>query len=112
MIIISEDSSFVVLWSQLETVCCVLSSYGYAYAACFEFYQFDNTSDTFMLNSDYMFFTIFTISILIKLLKDYKISGSTEPVRDLSKITKRYLFGTFWIDFIPWIPFHWIIDFH
>jgi len=41
----------------------------------------------------------------------YENAGDTTPVRDISKIVQKYLKGTFLLDFIAWVPFHFFMDF-
>jgi hypothetical protein len=53
------------------------------------------------------FFEIgFAITLITRFFTEYRLNGEPAPVRDLAKISKRYLFSfNFVIDFVPQIPF-------
>ena len=53
------------------------------------------------------FFEIgFAITLVTRFFTEYRINGEPAPVRDLTKIIKRYFFSySFVIDFVPQIPF-------
>jgi len=82
------------------------SSYFYAYIAAFGVPK--TNSNLFYTNLFYE--GIFSLQILLEFITDYRPQGTfSKPVRDLSKISSRYLKGGFIYDFIPLIPLDNII---
>jgi hypothetical protein len=74
--------------------------------ACF---SHENTiaSQQIFLNHEYIFIFDLVYNFFIEYYPDH--SGKTaKPIRQLSKIAMHYLRTTFFIDFIPLIPFHLI----
>ena len=57
---------------------------------------------------DYTFFSIFSIDILVNFLTEYKDVGETQPCRDLSKIAIHYFNSGFFLDFVSWLPIHYM----
>lgn len=63
------------------------------------------------MNIDYVFFTLFSVNILIKFMTEFIPTGETVPCREIELIVRRYLSSGFFIDFIAWFPFHYMLDF-
>lgn len=90
-IIIRDDSTFTVIWRIINALACVISSYLYAYLACFgfddvEFDEHDNYHAKFLRNADMIFFIIFSLTIVINCLTEYHPLGETQACRDIKKI--------------------------
>lgn len=85
----------------LELLCCLLSSYYYAYMSTFgpRYQEGDIVVPTLIFEA------IFGISVLLKFNLEFKLEDNPLPVRNYAKIADRYLKSEFIIDFIPLIPF-------
>ena len=46
----------------------------------------------------------FLIAMIVEFITDYTEEGEDAPTRDIAKIVRRYLKGSFAMDFIPIIP--------
>ena len=55
---------------------------------------------------------IFVISIIIRFLTDFIPQGDIRPVKELGKISDKYLKESFWREFIPTIPVTFIFEVH
>ena len=100
MFIMSSTNQFYLYWISLNTLCCLTSSYVYAYMAAFR-----TANEPGHLESvNYAFETLFAISIVMRFFVDYYEEGKQFPVRDLTLIAKNYLRTDFLYDFIPLIP--------
>ena len=105
-LIIPHDGYFIIFWRIIDVTCCILSSYLYAWTACFG----DNHEDNLFFNLTVMFEGIFTITILIKFTTSYAVEGETKPVKSHSKIAHRYIHDQFFFDLIPWVPIVFLTD--
>lgn len=112
MIILDQNSVFCLIWNFIEVICCVLSSYMYAYMAAFGIRNSDLTINSDLRVTDIFFFIVFTISIIMNFLRDFVPEGETQACKDLRKIAIRYLHGQFLLDLIAWVPFQFILDFN
>lgn len=99
-LVISHTNKVVYVWNVLYVLSCLTSCYFYAFMAAFE--KPDPGSWLFIL--DWSFEGIFLVSLLLNFITDYKEDGNPNPVRDLNKISMRYLKGQFTYDIIPLIP--------
>ena len=113
MFIIREDCAFTVFSKMTQIICCLLSSYYYAWLSCFGFTVNDPLSHFWI----HIFFEgIFLIAIGLNFITEYSNlgpDGETKPVRDLGKIASNYMKGDFWPEFIVWIPLYAMIwDLH
>lgn len=111
LIILDQSSIFCLFWNVFEVLCCIISSYMYAYMAAFGIHNNDVTINVDLRIADIFFFVVFTISILMNFLRDFVPEGETQACKDLKKIAQRYLLGQFSLDFVAWVPFQFIIDF-
>jgi len=98
-LIINSRGYLSAVWGGIDLICCLTSSYFYAWIGCF-----GNKEDSWFRLVDIIFETIFTISILVRFTTDFIPEGNTTPVKDHFKIAKRYWAKGFLYDFIPWIP--------
>ena len=105
-IIISHTNYFYGLWSVIHTICCLFSSYFYAFMAAFG----QPEPDTPLYKLDWFFEIVFYISFLLCFLVDFVPEGGSRPVRNFRSIAIRYLKGGFIMDFLPIIPFVQMID--
>ena len=87
------------------TICCVISSYLYAFIAAFEN---PNVGET-LFNVTIFFETVFLVSLCVQFLVSYKPEGEERKIKDLTMISLRYLKGQFLYDFIPLIPLQAIV---
>ena len=102
LLIISEYGSFNIFWKIFDLINCILSSYIYAWLAAFG----DQASGTVMTDMSIFFESCFTVTMLLHFITDYTPEGERVPIRELSKISKRYLFSQkFVLDFLTLIPF-------
>jgi len=107
LIVFRCDSLFITSWRLLHVVTCILSSYLYAYLGIFGF-----EGNEFIQTADHFFFAIFTVSMILNCLTEfYENQGDKKPCRDVMKIFQRYLKTTFIIDFLAWLPVHYILEF-
>ena len=112
LIILNNGSVFCLFWNFFEVLCCIISSYMYAYMAAFGINNNDLTINVDLRIADIFFFVVFTVSIIMNFLRDFVPEGETQACKDLKKIANRYLHGQFSLDFIAWVPFQFIIDFN
>ena len=80
LIIIRENNKLYGLWKLLDVLCCLISSYFYAYMAAF---QDPKRGDSLFILMVF-FETVFAISIMLKFLVEYVKDGQTIPTRDLA----------------------------
>lgn len=99
-IIIDSEGQGYILWQMFVTICCVISSYLYAFIAAFEN---PNPGET-LFNVTIFFESVFLVSLCVNFLVDYKPEGEEGKIKDLNLISIRYLKGQFLNDFIPLIP--------
>jgi len=92
------------MWKLFHIICCVLSSYLYAYIAGGGDDGIEKTTDyPFVMTS--FFETVFTISILLNFVTAYTPEGSSHLITSHGKICRRYLEQGFLLDFFTWVPF-------
>ena len=100
--IISEESSFTIFWKIFDLINCIISSYIYAWLAAFG----DQASGVFITDLSIFFECCFTVTMFLHFVTDYTPEGERVPIRELSKISKRYFFSQkFLLDFLTLIPF-------
>lgn len=99
-LVISHNNKVVYLWNVLYVLSCLTSCYFYAFMAAFE----KPKPGSWLFILDWSFEGIFLVSLLLNFITDYKEDGNPNPVRDLNKISMRYLKGQFIYDIIPLIP--------
>lgn len=88
------------IWTTVDIICCLTSSYLCAYMAAFE----NPHVGHILFDLLYAHETIFLISMILRFFVDYQNEGDVRPVRDIIKIGKRYLDTKFRYDLIPLIP--------
>ena len=64
-----------------------------------------NTSECIYIWSDILSEFCFLIEIIITFFIEFKSEEKLQPIRDIGKISERYLQGTFLIDLISFFPF-------
>lgn len=112
IIIFKDNSFFTNCWRTVHGIMCIISSYIYAYLGIYGIKHLDGTESLYLYDLDTTFFTVFTISMILNCLTEYyENAGDTTPQRDIAKIVSRYLKGSFFLDFLAWLPFHYFIDF-
>lgn len=87
MFLISENSCVLWLWNPLYTLACLSSSYYYAWISAFEPHL------TYIPLVSVGFESAFAFNMLLCFLKEYTNDGDTTPVRDISKISMKYING-------------------
>ena len=91
----------------LNVVCCLVSSYFYAYIAAFHVPKFGDPLFTVML----CFESVFLIKMITRFFVSFTKDGQTIPTRDLNQIAKRYVKSIdFFFDAITIFPFSFILD--
>ena len=93
-------------------ILCLISSHFYANASFFalQWDKYDTSRSTPYYVIDHIFFAIFTLDIIFNFVTEYRDIGETVPIRDIDKISQRYIKGNFLIDVIAWFPIHYFID--
>lgn len=117
--IVGEQSAFSAVWAFFDIICCISSSYLYAYIAAFGMKDFGYTKkdpighdqEEFFISVEITFEIIFMLSIIKQFLTEYTPEGETIPVRDLQKIAKRYIKDGFLLDFICVLPISRMLKF-
>ena len=89
---------------------CVISSYIYAYFACFGVHFLDMEADPIANRLILTFESIFAISMCFKFFTTYVADGTTTVVKDRGKIASRYFRTQFPYDFFVWCPFFFFSD--
>jgi len=77
--IICEDSKIYGLWNGFNILCCLLSSYYYAYMAAFAAPKAGENNFTIMLGFEF----VFLLSMGFNFLREFTKDGQTIPTRDL-----------------------------
>ena len=72
-LLINHDNTFIILWSFFDLVCCVLSSYFYAWLACF---GHEVQPNFFTL----IFEIVFSLSMILTLVTTFVPEGEICPV--------------------------------
>lgn len=113
--IMAENSALSILWNFVDIFSCIFSSYFYAYLAAFGMKDpsqgSDGNDDAVFSTIEMVYESIFILSILKQFLTEYTPDGETQPVRDISKISKRYIKDHFVLDTICVIPFSRMLEF-
>ena len=109
--VISNDSTFSMVWMVIDTVACMASAYMYAFLACYGVNE-DGPRDEEELLFEMLWEFVFLISIIKCFLTDYRVEGESFPKKNFFKIAQRYLKGDFMIDFIPIVPIPFMINLH
>jgi len=101
-----ENSAFQIFCTYLIIICCITSSYMYAYLGAF-----GAKASTPLIEGLSVFFDIvFALDILRKFLSQYSEKGSSLPVKDHTKIRQKYMREDFWSDFVVWLPVYPMIE--
>jgi hypothetical protein len=120
--VINPHSMVYRLFRSLVVLCCLASSFVYAFYAAF---RNDVDNDPSQENDpileienldliQYVFEGIFLVDMLLKFILEYKddfTSSHVHQVRDVSMISLRYLKTKFAYDLIPLIPFNMVFHF-
>ena len=106
-LIISRTNRVYQFWIGFEILCCLTSSYYYAYMSTFN----DTSNDGNVTATVLVFETIFGLHILLKFFTEFKTDDSVLPVRDFGLIADNYLKNEFFIHLIPLIPLTQMIEF-
>lgn len=81
---------------------CIVSSYIYASVAAFKIPE-TNSATNYLIVS---FEVIFVIDMGVQFVLEYKPEDQYNKVRDITKISKRYLKTRFLFDCLAVVPFH------
>ena len=100
LVIIKQNNRYYMYWRTLNTLCCLTSSFFYAFMAAFR----GMTENPTLYKINMAYESVFLISMGLQFIVEYVEVGNPTPVRDLQKIALRYLKTQFWFDFIPIIP--------
>ena len=105
-IVISSGNPWYKLWCGLDILCCLVSSYMYAYIAVFKNeIGYAKVGTTTLCDLVFFFELIFMLSILFKFFLEFKLEEEPLPIRNLKRIAVRYIKSQeFLRDFIPIIP--------
>ena len=99
--VLSLDSPLLMLFKPIHILACMLSSYIYIWFTAF--------GDDGRLKLQIVIEAQFLFDMLLNFLTEYVQDGETEPVRDLSRISKRYLKQEFLSDLIPLLPLPFLV---
>ena len=108
LFIISLENSWYKVFNMVVTLCCLFSSYIYAYIAAFRLHEDLNES---ILSSQYIFETIFLLHMILQFFLEFCPESTNVPVIDLKKIAVHYLEGEFKGDMIAILPLFQLIVF-
>ena len=99
------------VWNIIRVISCIVSSYIYGHSAAFGFWDKLGNKHGDLVEYDFLFFGIFTISIIINCLTEFTMEGETRPTRNIQLIVNRYMWvkKSFWLDLLTWIPLHYFI---
>lgn len=78
--LIHPDSTFLLIWSPIETITCLVSSIVYAWTMAF------TPSDTFY-QTEIIFEAIMLISFILKFFTMYFEQGAAQPTKEIGKIS-------------------------
>ena len=78
IIIINNEGTFNHVWSFIDSIICILSSYYYSYMACFDFKSDQNTFFYSMIALE----VYFSIVIILKFITDFKKEGEKVATKD------------------------------
>lgn len=104
---IRRENKVFAFWSFINTIACLLSSYFYMYNAAFGIPE----NGSSLKKVEWVFEIIFIVSFLLEFNVDYTPSDTHRRVRNHRLIALHYFRGTFFLDFLPLIPFEYIFDF-
>jgi hypothetical protein len=91
------------VWDYIYILCCVASSYLYAYLAAFGMPVFNKDIEKVLLALDIYFFLC-----IIKCFMTSYTNKDQQQVKDFWKIGKNYLRESFVMDIITWVPTQYI----
>lgn len=106
--IFGRHNTFSHIWNFFEQFLCLASVYIYLLASCF-----DKSVLTYLDSSGNLELGVelfFVVNIVKKCMTDYIPVGHNKPERSLNTIAKQYLTTDFIFDFIPTIPFYYMVD--
>ena len=88
-------------WEVFDLINCIISSYLYIWLAAF-----DESESSIFGYMTIFFESCFTLSVLKRFITDYTPEGEHSPVRELNKISKRYINSSrFVINLVTLMPF-------
>jgi len=100
-LVIDHKGCFYTIWRPLYVCSCLVSSYVYAYLACFE--SAHQVTEFRVLEA--VFEGIFFISIIIEFLASYENPNKKgDKIKSVEKSARRYVYGNFIRDLIPVLP--------
>jgi hypothetical protein len=105
LITISDSNKSYKAWKGFVVLHSLVSSYFYAYMAAFKSPTPDHHLFKVMLYFEFIFFC----EIVFKFFEEFTKDGQTIPTRSLYEIGMKYLKGQFIYDFIPLIPFPYLL---
>ena len=97
--IIRKDNPFYQLEQFLLTFLCLISSYMYAYIACFQ----GDSHEKWEVVVESLFAADLVLTFFVEVSP---IVNTDQPVRNFTQIARRYIQGTLMFDIITLIPFH------
>lgn len=104
MLVLKQESPLLIVFKPINIVACMLQSYVYVWFAAFS----DDGRTTLMIVLE----SLFVFDMLLNFLTEFYQDGEIEPVRDLARISKRYLKAGFVSDLIPLLPLPFIVGAH
>ena len=100
-LVISESSTFTVIWNFANIILSITSSYTFILLACFG-EEKDENARASSRNLNLLFEVFFFISMMLRFITDYTEEGESQPEKSLSKIAKRYFHSwAFVLDLLP-----------
>lgn len=122
-IIISPDNIYYKIFKAVIINLCLLSSFIYAFWAAYRHDVEKSKPNAKELSgfTDYDIWVfdilqaciegLFLIDMMIEFILEFIDEEKQVPIRDIQKIGMRYLHNDFASDFIPIIPWNWIVDY-
>ena len=105
-LLIKHDNNLLKIWLVLDTSCCLISSYAYAFLA-----HFGNTTPASgPTKFPECFEIIFTISIILRFITSYVPEGNIIPVTSHYLIFQNYKNTDLMRDLITWFPIVFLLD--
>ena len=96
------DNPVYQCWKIFVVLTCIVSSYIYASVAAFKIPDSDSPIHYVNLS----FEVIFMIDMCVQFVLEYKPEDQFNKVRDIAKISKRYIKTRFLFDSLAIVPFH------
>mmetsp|Transcript_29156 Transcript_29156/g.43925 ORF Transcript_29156/g.43925 Transcript_29156/m.43925 type:complete len:146 (+) Transcript_29156:439-876(+) len=93
----------------MNIVVCFVSSFHFAYMAAFSDNMTDDERWSHIL-SDFVFFILFLVDIIINFFTEHHYKGSTIVERNLKKVAAIYLRGGFAEDLVALLPLAIVLD--